>query len=342
MAIIGASYVTVNPSYTLPETIIQYGQVSGCFNLLAGNDPMNRLEEGDLFVYAKRVDLRTIVRADQSSVNQLPSCSVVLSQLQIPTYNVQVRAEYDHHDVAAAARWGVAAPEAHRLAMRQGIYQQMRNALLYGMNPVNNEGLLNAQQATTINLPNDSNGNDTVVTYDNGQMAIFLLTVIQQAKARCLQLGLPSRIVICGPQETLGAFEYQNIVSLTQYQRPGAGTSSTAGMVTDVVEMNGDTIEWVYDDTLKGKGAGGTDAVIISIPEVKRQNGRAGQPNTAPFNELKPGLSATVLQLIDMAAPREIPTPLAGGAIDVMSELRMTPGWPVRPEAVTIVSMQYS
>ena len=52
-------------------------------------------------------------------------------------------------------------------------------------------------------------------------------------------------------------------------------------------------------------------------------------------------IEACTLQLADMAAPREIPTPLAGGAIDVLSELRITSGWAPRPEAVTIVSMQY-
>jgi len=43
----------------------------------------------------------------------------------------------------------------------------------------------------------------------------------------------------------------------------------------------------------------------------------------------------------DVAAPIEIPTPLAGGAIDVLSEMTSTSGWAPRPEGVTIVSMQY-
>jgi hypothetical protein len=43
----------------------------------------------------------------------------------------------------------------------------------------------------------------------------------------------------------------------------------------------------------------------------------------------------------DMAAPREIPVPLAGGAIDVLSEWRMTTGWGIRPEAIRLISMQY-
>jgi hypothetical protein len=42
-----------------------------------------------------------------------------------------------------------------------------------------------------------------------------------------------------------------------------------------------------------------------------------------------------------MAAPRELPCPLPGGAIDITSELRATSGWAVRPEALTIISAGY-
>jgi hypothetical protein len=75
------------------------------------------------------------------------------------------------------------------------------------------------------------------------------------------------------------------------------------------------------------------------LPEVEKP--RANKINTNAFADLSPGLAACTLQYCDMAAPREIPTPLAGGAIDVLSELRVTSGWGVRPEAIAIVSMQY-
>jgi hypothetical protein len=42
-----------------------------------------------------------------------------------------------------------------------------------------------------------------------------------------------------------------------------------------------------------------------------------------------------------MAAPREIRTPLPGGAIDIVSEMRATPGWGIRPEAITLLTIQY-
>ncbi|SQI23403.1 Uncharacterised protein [Salmonella enterica subsp. arizonae] len=96
-----------------------------------------------------------------------------------------------------------------------------------------------------------------------------------------------------------------------------------------------------YDDTLIGAGANGTDAIVIAMPEVERPEVNA-KINTNEFAKLSPSLEATSLMLCDMAAPREIPTPIAGGAIDVLSELRSTPGWVLRPEALTIISMKYS
>ena len=339
MANISPAFVQVHPSYMMPDTLMPYSQASGAFDLLASGAPLIRLSDGDLYAYIKRIDVRTRMAAGQSAYNQLPGVNFALGQISAPTYLVRVRAEYDHHDTAAMARWGISIVDAHRLGMRQGAFQLMRNALLYGFNPSNGEGLLNASGATAITLPADSAGNTTVVTYDNGQMAFFLISQISAIKTRTNQLGIGRRFVVIGPQRTLGAMEYQNIVQLTSYQRVGAGSTSTAGVVKDVLEMNDDDITWGYDDTLIGKGAGGNDAVIIVMPEVEQPAG--ARINTNEFAKLTPSLDACTLMLADMAAPREIPVPLAGGAIDIVAEQRCTSGWAVRPEAVTIVTMQY-
>lgn len=340
MGNVAPSYVTVNPSYTMPELLLPYSQASGAFDLLPGGEPMVRLSEGDLYAYINRIDVRTKVAAGQAAYNELPSCAVSLSQISTPSYLLRVRAEYDHHDTAAMARRGVSIVEAQRLGMRQGHFQLLRSMLLYGMNPANGEGLLNTNGATSVALPADPNGNTTVVAYDNGAMAFFLASQIQAIKTRTNQLGIGRKFVILGPQRTLGLFEY-NIVQLVQFQRAGAGTTSTAGTVKSILMDNGDEVLWCYDDTLINKGLGGTtDAVMIVMPEVEKPQGSA--INTNEFARLAPGLDACTLMLNDMMAPREIPVPLAGGAIDVLSELRSTSGWGVRPEAITIVSMQYS
>jgi hypothetical protein len=339
MAAIAPAFVQVHPSYMMPETLMPYSQASGAFELLAAGAPLARLSDGDLYAYIKRIDVRTRMAAGQAAYNQLPGVNFAFSQISAPSYLLRVRAEYDHHDTAAMSRWNVSIVDAHRLGMRQGHFQLMRNALLYGFNPQNGEGLLNTAGATAVNLPPDAAGNNTVVTYDNGQMAFFLIAQISSIKTRTNQLGIGRKFVIIGPQRTLGALEYQNIVQLTSYQRVGAGSTSTAGVVKDVLEMNDDTIVWGYDDTLIGKGSGGNDAVIIVMPEVEQPQGTP--INTNEFAKLTPSMEACTLMLCDMVAPREIPVPLAGGAIDVLSELRTTSGWGVRPEAVTIITMQY-
>jgi len=339
MANIFPSYVTANPSFIMPELILQYSQASGFTDTLAGRALMPRLGDGDLYVYAKKIGLRTKVAAGQVAYNTLPSVTVDASMISTPTYLVRARAEYDHHDTQQAGVWGVSLPEAQRLGMRQAIFQQVRSAALFGMGNAG-EGLLNTVGATSVNLPADSNGNTTVVSYDNGQMALFLLAQIGALKTRTMQIGLPARITVLAPQRVISAFSYSGVVQLTQFQRAGAGVATIEGMAQDIAAGNGDEIEFVCDDTLINAGAGGTtDAVIMVMPEVKKP---VGKPiNTNVFATLAPGLEATTLQLCDMVAPREIPTPLPGGAIDVLSELRVTPGWCIRPEALSIMSMQY-
>lgn len=337
---IAPAYVTLNPSFMMPEILLPYSQASGAFDALATGEPMVRLSEGDLVAYIRRADIRTKMAAGQAAYNELPSVGIAMSMISTPSYLLRVRAEYDHHDTAAMGRWGVSIVEAQRLGMRQAHFQLLRNMLLDGMNPANGEGLLHTNGATAIPLPPDSNGDDTVVTYDNGQMAFFLLSQISAIKSRTNQLGIGRKFTILGPQRVLSAFEYQGIVQLTQFQRTGAGSASVAGLVKDVAEMNGDEILWCYDDTLISKGQGGTDAVIIVMPEVEKPEG--GPINTNEFARVSPGLDACTIQLTDMNAPREIPTPIPGGAIDIVSELRATSGWGVRPESLTIVSMAYS
>ena len=340
MALITPSYVTVNPHYMEPGIILPYSQASGAFATIAQGQPLPRLSEGDLQVYMKKIDIRTKVAAGNAAYNLLPSISVALSMINTPTYLLRVRGEYDHHDTAAANRWGVSIVEAQRLGMRQGHFQLARNGLLYGFNPAGGEGLVNANGATALPLPPDTNGADTVVTYDNGQMGQFILQQISALKTRTNQLGIGRKLTILGPQRVLGGWEYQDIVQVTNFQRQGAGSVPVAGMVKEVLAMNGDEIEWVYDDTLIGKGDAGSDMVIITMPEVEKPQG--SNVNTNEFAKLEPGIEACTLMYSDMAAPREIPTPLPGGAIDVLSEWRITSGWGVRPEAISLISMVYS
>ena len=110
MSTFAPAFVTVNPHYMLPELIVQYALASGAFSVLPNENPMPRLGEADLYVYAKKVQLTTQVSASQSTSNNLPSASVVPSMISTPTYRLQTRAQYDGFDETAAGHWNISLP----------------------------------------------------------------------------------------------------------------------------------------------------------------------------------------------------------------------------------------
>ena len=340
MAINAGAYKIIEPSFREPEIFMQFQQASGYTEVLEGGKIRAKLAEDDLVVYAKQLNIRTKISGSQSSANELPGVDISAQMFNTNTYQFRVRAEYDHHDVAAGSRWGFAVPEAYRLGMRQAHFQQARDAALFGLQPQYGEGFLNAPGSTAVNLPPDQFGNTTLTTYDNGQMSFFLANQIAQIKTRTLQLGIGREFVVLGPQRALAQFEY-NVVSLTQFQRVGAGTASTVEVLKNMLVANEDELVWAYDDTLQGAGgSANADVIIIAMPEVAVPAGSSAL-NTNVFASLKPNNPTCLTQYSDMAAPREIISPLAGGATDVLSEWRLTPGWAPRPQALTIITANY-
>lgn len=332
----------VSPSYTEPGLIVTYVQPSGAFAALSEGKPRVKIGSEHLVVYMNRLDLRTNVAVSQSPENLLPSASLALDYYQTSTYLLRVRAVWDHHDMNAAAHYAVGLPGALDLAMRQGIFLQMRTGLLYGFNPQFGEGLLNTTGATAVTLPPDTYGNTTTPTYDNGQLALFFLNQIVSLKSRMYQSGgnIKNRIVVISPQRVFLYMSMAAIVQVTSYQRPGGGTSAAAAVVQDMSRANGDIFEWYFDDTLIGQGAGGADAVLLTMPEIEAPE--LPNINTNTFgSDFQPQIQNVNVMYADMAAPMKIPTPTPDGAITEIQELRCSSGWCIRPQGITIVSMPY-
>ncbi|WP_186157949.1 DUF2184 domain-containing protein [Burkholderia gladioli] len=331
----------VSPSFSEPELIVTYAQASGAFNALQGGKPRVKIGSEDLYVYINSLDLRTETQASQGAPNYLPSATLTANYWATATYLIRTRAMWDHHDTAAAAAYSIGLPAAQDLAQRQGIFQQMRTGLLYGFNPANGEGLMNTVGATAVTLPPDSYGNVTLTDYDNGEMALWILAQIVALKTRMFQSGgnIKNTIRIVSPQRVFLQLTYGSIVQVVQYQRPGAGTATVGQVIQNVVEEMGDSIEWFFDDTLIGKGAGGSDAVILTIPEIEKPD--IPGINTNVFADVNPGMKAVNLMYADAAAPIKIPTPIPDGGITEVQELRVTSGWCIRPEGISILSIPH-
>jgi hypothetical protein len=341
MALYAGAYQIIEPSYQEPEFFVQINQASGYAHVLAGAEPRVRLSDGDLAVFAKKLEVRTRVATTTGSTNELPSVDITASYFSANAYLTAVRNTYNHHDIAAASRWGFALTDAYVRGMRQAHFQNARDAALFGLQPQLGEGLLNAAGAYTANLPADQFGNTSSQTYDNGQLAQFILTQISQIKVRTMQAGQKDlTFTVLGPQRVMQPMQ-TNIVQLTASQRPGGGSNTVYTMIKDAVEAMGDKLVWAYDDSLQGAGAtANTDVILISMPEIAPRE-PIGNIDTDAFASLQPNNLTCVTQYMDLAAPREIISPMAGGFVDHMMELRVTSGWAQRPEALTILSIPY-
>ncbi|HCS4991694.1 TPA: hypothetical protein ORQ46_001064 [Escherichia coli] len=332
----------VSPSMVLPEMIVQQSMASGAFEVLAGGAPAVKISSSDLMVYQKYLRMTSQAQVGQSLPGQLPSSSISGGYDGMMTYRISSRSQYSYLDTDAADRWGYSLIEGLRLANRQGHAQMLRNMLLYGVNAANNEGFTNSPNAVTLNLGNDSKGNDSYTTWDSGEMAKFMLGLIADQKTRMLLLGQPLTTVILSPQRFMKALEWTGIVELTSYQRPGGGTGTVGTMVKDVADKaTGDDIIFCQDDTLIGKGAGGNDLIIVTNPTIEVPEARH-TINTNIFSTLVPNQQAVNVMFCDMAAPTEIPSPMPDGGLTTLYTMRATPGWNFRPEGITLLSAKYA
>lgn len=339
MATLGTSWAQVHPSRIEPGVLMQITQASGALRLVAGGKPRILLDPEDLYVYMRTLGMTGQAQVSQTAGNLLPGATLIPRYISTPTYVIRSHATWDHHDAANMSRWGVNIAQGYRLANRQSHFQTLRNMELYGVNASNGEGFLNAG-GTAVTLPPDSFGNVNILNYDPGQLAVWFLQQLLNMKARTYQLGKPHRFVFLGPQRILGQMQSVNIVQVTSYQRLGAGSATTTQVIKEVQkETEGDAIEFCYDDTLIGQGAGGADMVVLQMPEVEEPN--ESMWDTNEFAKLEPNLAACSLQYADMAAPLEVTVPLALGAVDTLYEIRATCGWPVRPETTSLLSIPY-
>lgn len=338
MPVIAPARVLVHPNRIEPNLIITIAQPSGFMEGLGGRQLRQLLSDNDKVVYQNHVDVRTAVAAQQAAANMLPSATITLDYIQTLTYLVRARQDYNELDVADAGEYNVSLPAAYRLASRQGIAQFIRGANLYGVNAANNEGIINTVGATAVTLPPDTFGDTTLRTYDSGQLAIWFNGQVQAALQSMFRLGMPGRVVLLGPQRIIGTMQWQDIVQVTSFQRPGAGTATTGQVISMIGAENGVTIDWAYDDTLIGKGAGGTDAVLLLVPEAVVPS--IPGINTNAFAKLSPTTDAMIMQYSNVAAPIEITTPIPEG-LDVVSMMRITSGWAPRANAVVVLSIPF-
>ena len=148
---------------------------------------------------------------------------------------------------------------------------------------LNGAGLLDLPETTSVNLPPDSENNTSLITYNNAQLALFLLKQIIDLKTKNNKLGSTTCFIILGPERVLAHFEYMNIVNATSYKK----------ITADI--LSSDSIIWGYDDAFIEKGSNGSDAVVLAITETSHIIGEL--PITTEFGKVLNGSAVFILNM---------------------------------------------
>lgn len=330
----------VTPGYVDPSFIVEVFQASGFPIVLSGNAPKVRLGSEDLVVYKKKLGFKTRSQSGQSRGNLLPSADIVAEQYSCPAYKQRVRNDFRSADSGMASVWGVSLMQALDVLGQLSINQAMRSGCLFGFNPMNAEGLTNSPLATRVTVPADSMGNTDAQNYIAGELAVVFLEYMQDLANRTYQTGVKDlTFKILSPQRMFGYFGMTGIVSLGSFQKDGAGVATIPGMMLDILARNGYKFELAYDDLLIGKGANGTDLMILTIDTVVQPT--KGAWNTNLSSNIMPSDGDVNVMYCDMGAPKIEESPIPEGLTQIQ-ELNCTPGWNLRPEALTLISMPFS
>lgn len=336
MANLFTARIQAQPSYTMPGMIVQQSLVSGFTGILGGGNVQARLNTSDVAAYMNSLKMKANSVISQNPANSLPmGVELVPEMRSIPTYFIRAKAEYDSHDVSAAGNWNVSLESAIKLALKQSHFERIRDAALYGVNATNHEGILNAPNIVPATLPADSHANTGFIDYDNGELATWFLNRINDLTSRTFTSGSPVRLAALIPVRLMNKLT-TGIVQLTSSQRVGAGSQSVGQTIDMVLEWNGKDIEFYVDNSLVGKGDGGTDGIILCIPELVDQTDNSF--NTNVFASLEPKITANIVQMCDTPEPVFKTVPLSLDNNEIMSEQKIIPAWGLRPEAITFIS----
>lgn len=346
MSVGQSSLIMLDRSMVVPGVMVQRAQKRGTLNLIAGGKPKNVLNQNVQKVYINGIRYRGLAKASREPGNELPSVSFNTTQKATNAYWLSTSTKYSVWDDDNAKFSGLNAPQIQNMIAHGAIADLTAILALYGTGEGMSEGIMNSPGVFEENLPADSNGALSLRTYDAGEFAQYFLQLTVDAETRMLTVGLDREQVlnVLMPQRVLGYLRRSSVIKLTSgIQRDGGGVHTIEGRIQAVATSpNGNiSINFYVDDTLIGKGAGGSDAVVMCYP------GFPDTPDDIYNTDALAALPNSIQEMVAMytahSQPMEIESPAVDGSQGVYTtyHTKVTPGWALRPEAVTILSLPY-
>ena len=249
------------PSSQAPGAIIQSINFKP-FWRMTNRGAINRiLKPTDKAFYAMTVTPTARAVWSQDNIYGLPSCDYSVSQIQTPVIRIGNQATWTPEDNELAGEYNIPHADLLMAIQMQGLSEFMARVMFYGINSTT--GIFNTGQLMAGNLPPDSLGNSTILTYNAASLFQYFQTKFAEIKA-AMRNNVDS-IVVYTSTRIWTQIVTAKIVSLTSYQIAGAGTATVVEASSNIEGSLGMKLYFACDDNMQGvNGNANTDYIVIS------------------------------------------------------------------------------
>lgn len=330
-----AMMARLHPSAALPGLLVPQVQEVP-FEKYIGNATNYGSMSKEAIYLTSVTNINSETQVGQQWGSQLAKQSYTLGQISAPFYRIDAFVEWNVVEQAKFEELsnGVALLDFLENLAAQGINQRIHEGILYGFDQTAdlNQGIL--ANATLTAMPQDSEGNDSLTSYNVGELQAFLTLIIREVMNA--SYGMLKPVTIASSSRVINYINTA-IVPLTQSQLPGSGVDTAAGLLGRTLTWLGaGAVEFVQDNTLEGSTS---DKIVFIARGMDVQDGGgqksmnlAGKLNSINFNTWFD--EAEGLQNWD-AMP-------SMGVFAKKLTYKMTPGITLRNEAVRVVTAKYA
>lgn len=259
---------------------------------------------------------------------------LIVDQLEAVVYSINSRISFNTNDEVKFNRLtNRALLGTYEDIVDQGVALAMHMLAFYGANAQAKQGII--ANATQSALPADSTGATKLSEYDLAELMQFLNKIVMNIRSASYNMLYPA--VIYAPTEAIALIE-QALVPFLNSANSGS-VNSVGGTLNFALQEAGlPIVEFICDDTLKGKGTGGNDLMLFIAPKLKEtmrgqydQNILSDKEYNAVHNTF---MVATVQNMKEVNPKRDF-------TYSSLQMTKMTTGWVVRPEAVYAISYEF-
>lgn len=327
----------VNPSVVLPGILTPQIQKVDFEKYIGSKTSLASTKDEMVYVVtAQNINSETSV--GQQWNQGLTRQTYSLGQLGLPLYRINAYIEYDENEQAKfeALSNGVGLPNFLENLAKQGINQRKHQGILFGFDSTKSQGIV--ANSTDSNLPADSAGANTILTYNIAELQAFLSQIARSVMDTTFGASKP--VVIASSQRVINYLKTA-IVPLASNQANGGGVESIAQTYSKVISkwLGVGKVDFVADDLLKEAGTNSKDIILFIAPGADSQEAVSEDVNQNLVGDLN---SINYNTMYDAGEGlRKIERPADFDIFSSLLTYKMTPGATLRSEAVVKVEVSY-